>query len=360
MDRPHPIATAPHQVAARLADTIAGWQSWERAHDIYQGAYREQVRLSARVLKGLAYRPTGAIVAAPTTSLPEAIGGTRNWDYRYAWVRDASLTLEALYIGACSKEAEEFVSFVTTAAGGNVGSDEPLQIMYGVGGEHHLAERELGHLRGWRDSQPVRVGNGAWDQSQLDVYGELLNALYRYQEQLGELTPAVQRFVASLADAAARNWRQPDAGMWEMRGEPRHHLSSKVLCWAGLDRAVRLAPHLGAHADAERWARERDLIRAAILERGWSEQRQAYAQAFDSDDLDAAALLMPLVGFLPASDPRMRSTIEAIARDLTRAGARTALSDARRCQRGRAARQRGVLRDLLVLAGGVPGPGGGD
>jgi GH15 family glucan-1,4-alpha-glucosidase len=164
------------------------------------------------------------------------------------------------------------------------------------------------------------VGNGAWNQTQLDVYGELLNALHLYQEQLGELRPEIQRFVAALTDAAARSWREPDAGMWEMRGEPRHHLSSKVLCWAGLDRAVDLAPRLGGHGRPEAWAAERDLIREAILDRGWSDTRQAYAQSFDADELDAAALLMPLVGFLPASDPRMRATIEAIARDLTDQG----------------------------------------
>lgn len=317
VDRPPPVACAPDSVPNRIADTVKGWESWEDAHDVYHGRYRDLVRISARVLKGLAYRPTGAIVAAPTTSLAEAVGGERNWDYRYAWVRDASLTLEALYIGACSDEAEHFVSFMTSAAGGHLGDGDPLQIMYGIGGEHDLTERELPHLRGWRDSRPVRVGNGAWDQSQLDVYGELLHALYLYQEELGELHPEIQRFVAYLADAAAARWREPDAGMWEMRGEPRHHLSSKVQCWVGLDRAVDLAPRLGGYGRPDVWAAERDLIREAILERGWSESRQAFAQSFDSDELDAAALLMPLVGFLPATDPRMRSTIGAIARDLT-------------------------------------------
>ena len=160
--------------------------------------------------------------------------------------------------------------------------------MYGIGGEHDLSERELAHLRGWRDSRPVRVGNGAWDQVQLDVYGELLNALHLYREQLGELHPEIQAFVADLADTAARRWRETDSGMWEMRGEPRHHLSSKVLCWVALDRAVKLAPQLGEHAKVERvGAPSATRIRAAILERGWSEARQAYAQSFDSDELDA-------------------------------------------------------------------------
>ncbi len=314
-------ASDPGDVAAYIDDIAAAWRSWESEHDNYRGSRHEAVRLSSRVLKGLTYRPTGAIVAAPTTSLPEQVGGTRNWDYRYAWIRDASLTLEALHIGACPDEATEFISFMTSSAGGGAGDEHSLQIMYGVGGEHDLSERELPHLRGWRDSSPVRVGNAAWTQVQHDVYGELLNALWLYREQLGDLHPEIQRFVAELADAAVRAWPEPDAGMWEMRGEPRHHLSSKILCWTALDRAVRLAPQLGEHARrTEAWAAERDRIRETVLRRGWSERRQAFAQSFDADDLDAAQLLMPLVGFLPADDRRMRLTIEAIARDLTEDG----------------------------------------
>jgi GH15 family glucan-1,4-alpha-glucosidase len=313
-----PRPTAPEAVAARIADTAEAWRSWEAEHDVYEGAHGEFVRLSSRVLKGLTYRPTGAIVAAPTTSLPETVGGERNWDYRYSWIRDSSLTLEALYVGACPDEAEEFVSFMTSSAGGGAS----LQIMYGIGGEHDLSERKLSHLRGWRDSSPVRVGNEAARQTQLDVYGELLNAIHLFREHLPEhlMHPEIQEFVAFLADAAASRWRETDAGMWEMRGDPRHHLSSKVLCWVALDRAVKLAPALGEFARTEEWERERDAIREAILERGWSEARQAFAQSFDSDDLDAAQLLMPIYGFLPATDERMRSTIEAIARELTEDG----------------------------------------
>jgi alpha,alpha-trehalase len=318
--RQAPEPTAPGAVAARIDDTVEAWRSWEAEHSIYEGPRRELVRLSSRVLQGLTYRPTGAIVAAPTTSLPETVGGERNWDYRYAWIRDASLTLQALYIGSCPDEAGDFVSFMTSSAGGGAGDMHSLQIMYGIAGEHDLTERELPHLRGWRGSSPVRVGNGAWGQRQLDVYGELLDACHLYHERLGELHPEIQLFVAELADAAARGWHERDAGMWEMRGEPRHHLSSKVLCWTALDRAVKMAPNLGEYAKTEEWAAERDRIRDAVFERGWSEAKQAYAQSFDSDELDAAALLMPLVGFLPASDPRMRSTIEAIAHELTQDG----------------------------------------
>src|SRR4051794_8854995 len=315
-DRATPAPTPAHRVHGRIADTAAAWRSWEAEHDVYRGGFRDLVQHSARVLKGLTYRPTGAVVAAPTTSLPETVGGERNWDYRFAWIRDSSLTLEALYIGACPDEAEEFVSFMTSAAGGRAGEGS-LQIMYGIGGEHDLSERELAHLRGWRDSRPVRVGNGAWNQVQLDVYGELLNALHVYRERLGALHPEIRAFVADLADTAARRWREQDSGIWEMRGEPRHHLCSRVMCWVALDRAVKLSPQLGQYAKEAEWAAARDEIREAILTRGWSEARGGYAQSFDSDELDGAALLMPVYGFLPATDARMRSTIEAIARDLT-------------------------------------------
>jgi alpha,alpha-trehalase len=316
---PAPEPFAPDYVATRIADTAEAWRSWEAVHDIYEGPHRALVRLSSRVLKGLTYRPTGAIVAATTTSLPETVGGERNWDYRYSWIRDSSLTLEALYIGACPDEAGEFVSFMTSSAGGRA-SEHSLQIMYGIAGEHDLTERELSHLRGWRDSFPVRVGNGAWGQTQLDVYGELLSSLHLYRDQLGDLHMEIQAFVADLANTAARRWREMGAGMWEMRGEPRHHVSSKVLCWVALDRAIALAPRLGDYANVERWTAERDHIRDAILTRGWSEKQQAYAQSFDSDELDAAQLLMPIFGFLPATDDRMRSTIEAIATELTEDG----------------------------------------
>jgi GH15 family glucan-1,4-alpha-glucosidase len=317
--RTQPEPTPADEVTERIADTCEAWRSWEADHDIYEGPHRDLVRHSSRVLKGLTYRPTGAIVAAPTTSLPETVGGERNWDYRFSWIRDSSLTLEALYVGACSDEAEDFVSFMTSSAGGRAGQGS-LQIMYGIAGEHDLTERELPHLRGWRDSRPARVGNGAWGQTQLDVYGELLNSIWLYREKLGELHPEIQAFVADLADTAARRWKETGQGMWEMRGEPRHHLASKVLCWVALDRAVRLAPRLGMHAKVEEWSAARDEIRAAVLERGWSESRRAFAQSFDSDELDASQLLMPILGFLPATDERMRSTIEAIAADLTEDG----------------------------------------
>jgi alpha,alpha-trehalase len=265
----------------------------------------------------LTFRPTGAIVAAPTTSLPEDVGGMRNWDYRYAWVRDASLTLEALWVAACPDEAREFFGWMAGAVASQLRRGIPLQIMFGVGGERDLTERELQHLRGWRDSRPVRIGNGAWNQRQLDVYGEVLGAAHRLVEQLGELEPGTREFLVGVADAAADRWRERDQGIWEIRDEPRDFVYSKLMCWAALDRAIALAGHLEAADRVEGWNRSREEIRAAILEHGWSERAGAFAQSFGSDALDASNLVMPIVGFLPATDPRMRSTIEAIADRLT-------------------------------------------
>jgi alpha,alpha-trehalase len=312
--------TPADRVGARIEDVAETWRSWEAEHDIYEGPHRELVRLSSRVLKGLTYHPTGAIVAAATTSLPESEGGERNWDYRFSWIRDSSLTLEALYVGACSDEAERFVSFMTSSAGGRVDERTSLQIMYGIGGEHDLSERTLPHLRGWRDSSPVRVGNGAWTQIQLDVYGELLSAIHQYRERLGELHPEIQRFAADLANTAMSRWKEPGAGIWEMRGPPQRHVSSALLCWVALDRAVKLAPQLGEFAREDEWSAGREAIREAIMTEGWSDKQQAFVQSFGSEELDGSLLLIPLVDFLPATDERVRSTIDAIARELTQDG----------------------------------------
>jgi len=299
-------------------DTVAAWESWSELHQSYDGPYAELVLHSGRVLQALTYAPTGAVVAAPTTSLPESLGGTRNWDYRYAWVRDASLTLEALWVAACPDEAEHFFRFFASAAGTLLTTGDPLPIMYGVGGERHLPEAELDHLAGYRASRPVRVGNGAWDQVQLDVYGELLGAACQLIEQLGELDPITARFLCDLADAAVDRWQEPDQGIWEIRGEPRHFTYSKLMCWLAADRAHRLSGAIGAsEIQIERWADARDEIRAEITERAWNESLGAFAQSFESGELDASVLMMAIVGFLPADDPRMRSTIETIADQLT-------------------------------------------
>ena len=270
------------------------------------------------MLQGLTYQPTGAIVAAATTSLPEVVGGERNWDYRYTWIRDASLTLEALWVAACPDEAIQFFDFVSGAAVGQLHEVGDLQIMFGVGGERDLTEHELPHLSGWRDSRPVRFGNAAWNQRQVDVYGELLSAAHRLRSQVGKFTSGTAGFLADVADAALHRWEEPDHGIWEMREEPRHFVHSKLMCWVALDRAVELADLLGAEAErVSRWRDGRDQIRRAILERGWSELVGAFTQTFDGDALDASTLLIPIVGFLPGDDPKVRATVNAIAERLT-------------------------------------------
>ncbi|WP_433420774.1 glycoside hydrolase family 15 protein [Microtetraspora malaysiensis] len=316
LDQPDPGRRSPEEIAADLEATLTSWRAWSRVHQAYEGPYLDLVRHSGRVLQGLSYQPTGAIVAAPTTSLPEEAGGMRNWDYRYAWVRDASFTMDALWVAACPDEAEEFFSFMTTAAA----TYEPgraLQIMFGVGGEHDLSERELPHLRGWRDSRPVRTGNDAWRQAQIDVYGALLGAAGRLADQLTWIDPDERGFLAALADAAACQWSRPDHGIWEIRGDPRHYVYSKVMCWVALDRAIELADRLDAAERVPRWQQARDEIRRAVLRDGWSAEAGAFTQAFHSADLDASVLMMPIVGFLPADDPRMLATIDAIAKRLT-------------------------------------------
>jgi alpha,alpha-trehalase len=314
---PQLAAWGPGEIAARLADTVEGWRSWSAIHQAYEGPWRDLVRHSGRVLRALTFAPTGAIVAAPTTSLPETIGGERNWDYRYTWVRDACFTMEALWVAACPAEAGKFFGFLADAAASQLQHGMDLQIMFGIGGEHDLSERELPHLSGWRGSRPVRVGNGAWTQRQLDVYGEMLGAAWRLVEQLGELDPVTQRFMSAAADTAAARWKDKDQGIWEIRGHPRHFLYSKLMCWVALDRAIALAPRLGAEGKVAGWAAVRDEIRAAILKHGWSEKAGAFTQAFGSEDLDASSLMLAITGFLPGDDPRMKATIDATAERLT-------------------------------------------
>ena len=300
-----------------LHDTIVGWSTWSDLHQRYEGPWQNLVRHSGRVLQALTFRLTGAIVAAPTTSLPESLGGERNWDYRYTWIRDASLTLDALWIAACPDEAHWFFSWMAGAVATQIRRGVDLQIMFGVGGERDLSERSLTHLEGWRGSRPVRIGNGAWNQRQLDVYGELLGAARRLRDQLGDLDEATRTFLVEVADAAASRWQEQDQVIWEVRGEPKDFLYSKLMCWVALDSALALANILQAHDRVNVWTETREHIRDAILTRGWSEKAKAFTQSFGSDDLDASSLMMPIVGFLPATDPRMRATIDAIAERLT-------------------------------------------
>ncbi len=307
----------PDELAAQVANTIDAWSSWSSLHQSYAGPWADLVHHSGRVLQGLSFQPSGAIVAAATTSLPEEVGGERNWDYRYCWLRDASLTMEALWVAACPDEAQEFFSFITAAAAGSLQHDQPLQIMFGVGGEQDLSERELGHLEGWRDSRPVRVGNGAWQQQQIDVYGEVLSAARLLVDQLGEIDDEARQFLVRCADTAAAQWSNTDQGIWEVRGDSQHFLYSKVMCWVALDRALQLADHLDAHHRTADWTRTRDEIEATVLAEGWSEEAGAFTQYFGSTALDASALMMTIVGFLPARHPKMLATIDAIDEHLT-------------------------------------------
>lgn len=312
-----PVFWSQQEMARRLADTVEGWTSWSGIHQNYRGPWQELVAGSGRVLQALSYYPTGAIVAAPTTSLPEVAGGTRNWDYRYTWVRDASMTLQALWVAACPDEAGKFFQFLATAAARQLARGEELQIMYGIGGERDLPERVLEHLPGWRASAPVRVGNGAWDQRQLDVYGELLDAAATMPEFLADLAPDTLRFLADAADAAVARWRNRDQGIWEVRGEPRHYLYSKLMCWVAVDRAITLADVLQAADRVPRWEAAREQIADSICANGWSETAGAYTQAYGTEHLDASALMLAIVGFLPADDARFLATIEAIEQRLT-------------------------------------------
>ncbi len=324
------------EITARLEDTVSAWESWSDLHQAYVGPWRDLVHQSGRVLQSLSFSPTGAICAAATTSLPEVVGGARNWDYRYAWVRDASFTIEALWVAACPDEANEFFDYVTSSAAGTLDRGGDLQIMFGIGGERDLTERELPQLEGWRNSAPVRVGNGAWDQRQLDVYGELLSAVYRLSDHLfdntsrvgpmaapdkwgapPDLAPATRRFFVQLADTATQRWQEKDRGIWEVRGKARDFLYSKLMCWVALDRAVALADSLDASDRVEEWKQAQAKIREVILTKGWSDRAGAFTQSFGSDELDASNLMLPLVGFLPADEPRVMATINATEERLT-------------------------------------------
>ncbi|MFF4693062.1 glycoside hydrolase family 15 protein [Streptomyces sp. NPDC001307] len=313
----HPHLLPQEEIVAHLKDTVDGWHSWSRIHQSYQGPWEELVHRSGRVLQGLTFQPTGAIVAAPTTSLPECVGGVRNWNYRFAWVRDASFTLDALWVAACPDEAEAFFRWMAQAGASDTAHCESMQIMFGIRGERDLTEQELPRLPGWRGSRPVRIGNGAWQQRQLDVYGELLAAAHRLRGDLAALDAPTKAFLAACADMAATCWDQPDQGIWEVRSGPQHFVYSKLMCWVAVDCALALADALNARARIPAWVRARDEIRAAIEEHGWSHKAGAYTQAFGSDVLDASVLMMPIVGFLPATAPRMRATIDAVRDRLT-------------------------------------------
>jgi len=300
-----------------LAETLEYWQRWS-VRCTYDGPYHDLVRRSALALKLLAYHPTGAVVAAPTTSLPEDVGGGRNWDYRYTWLRDASLILYALQSIGYHDEAEAFFAWLERLC---LKCRDQLRIMYTVTGGDDLTERTLDHLDGWRGSRPVRVGNAAADQTQLDIYGELLDAAHLHLDAMPDaLDPGTWDVLALLADRAAARWREPDEGIWEVRGGQRHFLYSKLLCWVALDRAVHLAEDRDLPGDIQRWRTERDAVRQAILTDGYNPDLGAFTQAFGEATLDASALAIPLVGFLPPTDQRVQSTVAAIQQRLTAGG----------------------------------------
>ncbi|NJM06637.1 glycoside hydrolase family 15 protein [Candidatus Gracilibacteria bacterium] len=288
--------------------TMAFWQAWV-AKGCYDGPWAIEVRRSAITLKLLTYAPSGAILAAPTTSLPEWIGGARNWDYRFTWLRDASLTLNALYRVGYRDEARAF--FAGSASRAAV-TARRSKLMYGIDGRAELTEETLAHLEGYMGSRPVRIGNGAYDQRQLDVYGGVLDAAWRYERE-GELLEAWQwEILRHEIDYVCAHWHEPDHGIWEVRGAKAHFTFSKLMCWVALDRGILLADAHGWAYDRDRWHAARDTIRADLLAHGWSETAKAFTQRYGSDELDASMLVLPIVGFLPADDPRVASTVERI------------------------------------------------
>jgi GH15 family glucan-1,4-alpha-glucosidase len=314
-------AQSPRRLDARAAidDTTAAWRSWTEEHSGYDGLHGDRVRFASIVFQGLTYQPTGALVAAPTTSLPEIAGGDANWDYRYAWLRDAAMTVRALSTSACSDEPLRYFDWMVRAAV-TCRAEDQVQIVFGVEGERDLSEHRLEHLAGHLDSQPVRVGNAAWRQKQLDVLGHVLDSAWVIGDDLGTPDEFTARFLCQLADRAAEQWREPDSSIWEGREGERHYVVSKVGCWVALDRAVRLADRLGARDRVARWSAARDELRRCVLREGYDERRGAFVGAFGSDHLDAGVLLLALLGFVDAGDPRMTSTIAVLEDELADGG----------------------------------------
>ena len=299
-----------------LAKTENYWREWSGRSTV-QGQYADAVQRSLITLKALAYEPTGGIVAAPTTSLPEAIGGTRNWDYRYTWLRDATITLLALMRCGYYDEAGKWRDWLARAI---AGSPDQLRIMYGLAGERRLPEWEVPWLPGYENSKPVRIGNQAVDQLQLDVYGEVMNALYVARAGGLPADEASWPIQNSLVDHLGKIWTQPDEGIWEVRGGRQHFTFSKIMAWVAVDRAVKSIERFGLEGPLDEWRTLRDRIHADVCANAWNSKLQAFTQAYGGNNLDASVLLMPLLGFLPATDPRVRTTIEAIERELTDGG----------------------------------------
>jgi GH15 family glucan-1,4-alpha-glucosidase len=310
---PTPDAIDPE---AALDDAESFWLDWASTC-VNEGDYHEEIRESLLVLKAMTFEPTGGIVAAPTTSLPEASGGDRNWDYRYCWLRDATLTLLAMLRAGARAEAEGWRQWLLRAVAGDPAD---LQIMYGLSGERRLDERILEWLPGHQGAAPVRVGNAASEQLQLDVYGDVLDALYQTRRQGAPADDNVWSLSRKLLAWLEEGWKLPDHGIWEVRGPVRHFTHSKVMAWVAFDRAVRAHEEWGREGPVARWRATRDEIHAEVIDRAWSDRHQAFAQSYGSDELDASVLLMPSVGFLPATDPRFVSTVTAVERELLSGG----------------------------------------
>ena len=292
-----------------LNETSAYWRRW-LSRSKYDGRWQEMVHRSALTLKMLTYAPTGAIVAAATTSLPEEIGGVRNWDYRFTWIRDASFTLYALIncLGF-TDEAGQFMDWLAMRMK-ELGPDGSLQIMYGIDGRHELTEETLDHLDGYKGSKPVRIGNGAYNQLQLDIYGEMIDSVYLYNKYGAPISYDLWRYLRRILDWVCKNWQQPDEGIWEVRGGRKHFVHSKLQCWVALERGIRMANYRGLPANTAQWQAARDAIYEDIMANGWNDEIGAFVQYYGSDVLDASNLLLPLVKFMGPNDPRMVATLE--------------------------------------------------
>jgi GH15 family glucan-1,4-alpha-glucosidase len=295
------------QIDARLRETVRWWRAW-RKRLTGEGSEHPAAVRSALLLQALTYAPTGAIVAAPTTSLPEAPGGERNWDYRFSWIRDSSLAARSLAELGCELEAERFGHFIVRSSAGHAAD---LQILFGVGGERRITEQEL-ELAGYRGAQPVRVGNDAAGQLQLDALGEMLNQAWRWHRRGRSPDDDEWRFFAELVETAVERWSEPDRGIWEWRDRPRHFVHSKAACWTAIERGLTLAEECARRAPLRRWQRAREEIGQAIQTRGYDEQRGVFVQCFDEPELDAASLLLPVLGFVEFSDERMMRTADAV------------------------------------------------
>ena len=311
-----PLPSSYEEADERLVETAHHWQQWLKNGTFPDHPWRVHLQRSALTLKGLSYAPTGAMVAAATTSLPETPGGVRNWDYRYTWLRDATFVLWGLYMLGFDWEANDFFYFVADVAEAQEGA---VQIMYGIGGEPELKEQILDHLSGYEHARPVRVGNAAYSQAQHDVWGVVLDSIYLHTKSRDQWSDRLWGIVKTQVESALANWRKPDYGVWEVRGEPKHFTSSKVMCWVAADRGARLARLRGATRHAERWQAAADEIHADICANA-VDGRGVFTQHYDTDALDASLLLMPLMRFLPADDPRVRNTVLAVADELTEGG----------------------------------------